>query len=630
VGWQGTLLPSRIRILKPRLEEHVLTEIRTSRRTLLAASAALGAAAVASGWPATAHARDRVVPEPLKVPEAIGRGGAVASVDPYATDIGLQVLRSGGNAADAVVAAAAALGVTEPFSSGIGGGGFFVYRDARSGRVRTINGRETAPRTFHEKTFTDDSGAALDFATVVTSGLSVGTPGTLLTWEVAARRFGTRRLAELMEPAEELARCGFVVDANYHRQISSNAARFAKFPASAALFLPGGSVPEIGSTFRNPDLAETYRLLRTQGTREFYHGRIGQALVAEAQRPTTAPGVSVLPGELTMQDLRRYHAPIERPTQSRLGGLDVFGMGVPSSGGIAVGEILNLIQAYAERTGVGLAALGEVDYLHRFSEACATAFADRNRWVGDVRGVPVEELLSMDFARERAALFDPERAQPRPIPFGFPDGDYDTVPGEGAAQTAVDMGVSTTHLNAVDCWGNVASYTLTIEQTGGSAITVPGHGFLLNNELTDFNFVPLTPGVPDPNLPGPGKQPRSSMSPTIVADGDQPVLSCGTPGGATIITTVAQIILGHLERGLPLVDAIAAPRLSSRNGTSESTDLGLAGSPTGEGLKELGHTLSATEWIGNASGIAISGSTLTAAAETERGFGGSAGVVTPA
>ena len=601
---------------------------RTSRRTVLAAGAALGVTA-AAGRPFTAHAADPV-PEPLKVPEAIGSGGAVSSVDPYASDIGLRVLADGGNAVDAAIATAAALGVTEPYSCGIGGGGFFVHRDARSGRVTTINGRENAPRTFTETTFTDGTGKALDFADVVTSGLSVGVPGTLDTWEVAARHLGTRPLGDLVEPAEELARRGFVVDEYYHQQTAENADRFAKFPASAALYLDNGAAPAVGSTVRNPDLADTYRAIRRRGTRVFYHGPIGHALVAEAQQPATADGVEVYPGKMSMVDLHRYRAAMLRPTHSTFEGRDVYGMPVPSSGGIAVGQILNLVEAYAERTGQDLAELSEVDHLHWFSEACATAFADRNRWVGDVRRVPEEEMLSRGFARERALLFDPDRAMERPVPFGYPDGDYDDDPDTGKRQGSPYEGPHTTHFNVVDRWGDVVSYTFTIEQIGGSGITVPGHGFLLNNELTDFNFVPLTPGVPDPNLPGPYKQPRSSMSPTIVAEDGEAVLSCGTPGGSTIITTVAQIILGHLGRGLDLVDAVAAPRLTSRNGSSELADQGLADSDTGTALAGMGHAIEATDEIGRASGIAIDGDRLTAAAETVRGGGGAARVVDPA
>ncbi|KNX38867.1 gamma-glutamyltransferase [Luteipulveratus halotolerans] len=613
-----------------------------TRRTVLTAGAAAAFGLTAS--PSSAAGRTptvtspvtaptgvpAVVPEPPKMPEAIGGGGAVSSVDPYASDVGIQVLRAGGNAADAAIAMAATLGLTEPFSSGIGGGGFFVFHDARRRRTFTINGRETAPRSYTSDEFTDGDGNALDFDTVVSSGKSVGVPGTLMTWDVAARRFGTWRLAALLEPAERLARSGFVVDRYFRSLIEDNEERFRQFPETARLFLPGGAPPEVGSTFSNPDLADTYALIRRRGIREFYAGSIGRALVGEVREPTTAPGVSVYKGEMQWHDLASYRAPVQAPTSSRYAGLDVHGMARPSSGGIAVGQILLLMEAFAARTGRAVASLSETEYLHWFSEASALAFADRNRYVGDVRGVPERELLSPAYARERAKLFDPARALARPVPFGSPDGDYADAPGGGRQLRLPHDGQSTTHLNAADRWGNVVAYTLTIEQTGGSGITVPGHGFLLNNELTDFDFVPLQEGVPDPNLPGPGKRPRSSMSPTIVFSGGRPIVSAGTPGGARIITTVAQILLGHLSRGLPLVDAIATPRLSSRNGT-ENGDLGLVSSPVGVELKAMGHKLSSLQWICNASGISFpGGDRFVAAAETVRGDGGSARVVNPA
>ena len=288
---------------------------------------------------------------------------------------------------------------------------------------------------------------------------------------------------------------------------------------------------------------------------------------------------------MTMADLRAYRALTRAPIHSEYKGYDVYGMPVPSSGGIAVAEILNLIEAYEDRTGVATSELSDVDYLHRFSEASATAFADRNRYVGDVPNVPVQELISPAFAAERACLFDPTKAQPRPIPFGSPDGSYTSCAPGTATQREPNEGPSTTHLTAADRWGNVASYTLTIESTGGSGITVPGYGFLLNNELTDFNFVPMAAGVPDPNLPGPGKRPRSSMSPTILLDDGKPFLALGSPGGATIITSVSQTILGYLDRGLPLVDAIAAPRLSSRNGATEGAEPALLNSPSAPGSR---------------------------------------------
>ncbi len=575
------------------------------------------------GW----HGRPVTLP---KVPVMKGSGGAVSSVDRDASQIGIDVLARGGNAADAAVATAAALGVTEPYSAGLGGGGFLVYYDAKRKQVSTIDGRETAPKSFTSTTYTNPDGSPMSFSTVVSSGLSVGVPGTPALWVNALKKYGTLSLNAALKPAEQLARKGFVVDDTFHDQTAANAARFAMFPETARLFLRDGQAPAVGSTFTNPDLAATYRMLGARGMSQLYTGALGRAIVKEVQAPTTAPGVSVMGGEMTARDLRAYTAPTRQPIHSSYHGYDVYGMPVPSSGGIAVAEILNLMKAYEDRTGTRTSAVDDVAYLHRFSEASSTAFADRNRYVGDVPGVPVRELVSAGFAAERACLFDPAAAQARPIPFGSPDGSYRGCTRGTVAQPEPYEGLSTTHLTAMDRWGNIASYTLTIEQTGGSGITVPGYGFILNNELTDFNFTPTTPGVPDPNLPGPGKRPRSSMSPTILLEDGKPFLAVGSPGGSTIITSTSQTILGYLDRGLPLVDAVAAPRLSSRNGSSESAEPQIANGPVGDGLRALGHQLSPTSEIGAVTAIRSLGrGVFEAAAETTRRGGGSAMVVRP-
>ncbi len=333
---------------------------------------------------------------------------------------------------------------------------------------------------------------------------------------------------------------------------------------------------------------------------------------------------------MTKADLRRYRARVQAPTHTTYRGLDVYGMGRPSSGGITTGEALNLLEAYDRQSGTSLSSVDNTQYLHRFSEASATAFADRNRWIGDVPGVPQHQLLSQGFADERACqLFSTTTAQPRPIPFGAPDGSYGSCAAPAAHQVAARDDHGTTHLVVTDRWGNVASYTLTIEQTGGSANLVPGYGFLLNNEMTDFDFVPLTAGVPDPNLPAPYKQPRSSMSPTIVLKGGRPWMALGSPGGATIITTTLQVLTEYVDRRLPLVDAIAAPRLSSRNG-AEDAEQAFLDSPEAAGLTALGHVLKLSPEIGAATALRIYGNgTVLAAAEPVRRGGGSAIVVHP-
>ena len=623
--------------MSPRLVGLSVLVVSALTVSVVAAPTALGASGQAPSQ-ADDHARSTNSRPPKsgplpKVPVMTGSGGAVASVDRDASQVGIDVLARGGNAADAAVATAAALGVTEPYSAGIGGGGFLVYYDAKARKVTTIDGRETAPRTFTPTTFTNADGTAMTFSTVVSSGLSVGVPGTPALWDKAARTFGTMRLSDLLKPAEQLASDGFVVDQTFRDQTAQNAARFAMFPATAGVFLPGGQPPAVGSRFRNPDLARAYAELREHGVDSVYSGQLASAIVAESRGPHTAPGVSVLGGQLTAADLTAYQALLKAPIHSEYRGYDVYGMPVPSSGGIAVAEILNLVGAYEARTGTRVKDLDNANYLHWFSEASATAFADRNRYVGDVPGVPVKELTSERFAAARACPFSPTATQARPIPFGTPDGSATSCAVTGQGQPEPYEGQSTTHLVTADKWGNVASYTLTIEQTGGSGITVPGYGFLLNNELTDFNFRPLTAGVPDPNLPGPGKRPRSSMSPTILLRDGRPALVVGSPGGATIITSVSQTVLGFLDRGLPLVDAIAAPRLSSRNSIGESAEPAISDGPDGAALRALGHTLvspGTPPEIGAVTAIRPVGRGLfKAAAETVRRGGGSAMVVQP-
>jgi gamma-glutamyltranspeptidase/glutathione hydrolase len=415
----------------------------------------IGLAPDASAKPGGGPIDKQVGPGPGPAPkraEAVGRGGAVSSVDPDATAVGIKVLRRGGNAADAAIATAAALGVTEPYSAGIGGGGFLVYYDARTRKVSTIDGRETAPATFTPTVFIDEAtGTPLVFASVVSSGLSVGVPGTPALWETARKRFGSWSMNRLLRPAQKLARNGFVVDSTFNAQTAANAERFSKFPETERVYLPGGQPAAVGSTFRNPDLARSYRILRRHGVQSLYRGRLGTAVVQAAREPETQDGTSAYPGQITKADLRAYRTRSLKPVKSRYRGLDVYGMPVPSSGGIAVGEALNLLEAY-DRTGTSLSAADQGQYLHRLGEATATAFADRNRYVGDVPGVPVRQLRSQPYANERACLFDPARAQTRPIPFGSPDGDYADCSPANVAQPAVRDDHGTTHLVATDRW----------------------------------------------------------------------------------------------------------------------------------------------------------------------------------
>ncbi|MXM64014.1 gamma-glutamyltransferase [Streptomyces sp. HUCO-GS316] len=582
-----------------------------------AAVVSVGAAAPPSA-PSTA---------PEKVPVAVGRGGAVASVDADASAAGIEVLKKGGNAVDAAVATAAALGVTEPYSSGIGGGGYFVYYDARSRTVHTIDGRETAPLTADSGLFVEN-GTPLAFADAVSSGLSVGTPGTPATWQKALDKWGSKRLGSVLGPAERIAREGFTVDDTFRSQTAANETRFRYFPDTAELFLPGGQLPVVGSTFKNPDLARTYAQLGKKGIGALYRGGIGDDIVDTVNNPPVDPasGWNARPGKLSEKDLAAYRAKLQAPTRTSYRGLGVHSIAPSSSGGTTVGEALNILE------NTDLSKASEVRYLHRFIEASRIAFADRGRWLGDpaFEDVPARELLSQRYADSRACLIKDDAVLTSPLAPGDPRDPAACAAGGTAAPTTYE-GENTTHLTSADKWGNVVAYTLTIEQTGGSGITVPGRGFILNNELTDFSFAPANPAVHDPNLPGPGKRPRSSISPTIVLDRHgKPVVALGSPGGSTIITTVLQTLTGFLDRGLPLVDAIAAPRASQRNAAQTDLEPALYGSDLQKQLEAIGHSFRLNPEIGAATGVQrLPNGTWLAAAEKVRRGGGSAMVVHP-
>jgi gamma-glutamyltranspeptidase/glutathione hydrolase len=590
---------------------------------------ALAPALVALAVPSAAHAQQSA---PAKHATEIGAGGAVASADPDATRVGIQVLRRGGNAIDAAVATAATLGVTEPYVAGIGGGGFLVIYSAKDHRVHTIDGREKAPADFPQNVFVDPAtGDPIPFTPDrVTTGLAVGVPGTLASWQLALQRYGTERLSQALRPATTVAQRGFVVDQTFQQQTADNLARLKLFTPSRRLFLTSSlQPPAVGSVLRNPDLARAYQTIGRNGIRALYQGAIGRAIVRTVRRPPLAPDAQpsfrVIPGRMTARDLRAYRALRRAPTQIRYRGLRVFGMAPPSSGGSTVGEALNMLE------GFDLAGPDRALALHRYLEASRLAFADRNRWVGDPKffAVPLAGLLSQGFADERRCQIG-ARALTSPVPPGDPTPPFNRTcaPAAGTGATAAQTPGSTNHLTVVDRQGNVVSYTNTIEQTAGSAIAVPGWGFLLNNELTDFDPEPISAGVPDPNLPAGGKRPRSSMAPTIVLRGGRPVLAVGSPGGATIITTVLQILVNRLDFGMTLPQAIAAPRASQRNTPTTEAEPAF-NQAFGQVLTDrFGQAFGPFDEIGAATGVEIrSNGTLVSAAEPVRRGGGDARVV---
>jgi gamma-glutamyltranspeptidase / glutathione hydrolase len=351
-------------------------------------------------------------------------------------------------------------------------------------------------------------------------------------------------------------------------------------------------------------LAKTYERIAHLGAKGFYRGAVADALVQTVQRPPVAPTANHVwrPGVMKMRDLHVYTAPERSPTHVNYRGLDVYSMGPPSSGGSTVGEALNILEGY------DLASMPRERALHYYLEASRYSFADRNAYLADPAyfDVPLKGLLSEEYAATRRALIT-ETAAPGPVPPGDP------YPYEGAE--------TTTHLTTSDKAGNVVSYTFTIEATGGAGLVVPGFGFLLNNELTDFNFDSTT----HPNRVEGGKRPRSSMAPTIVTKAGKPFLALGSPGGATIITTVLQILLDRIDLGMTLPQAIADPRASQRNAVNTGAEPAFLATPERVALGARGHRFTNAGEIGAATGIEfLAGGGVLAAAEPVRRGGGSA------
>jgi len=559
-------------------------------------------------------------------PTSVGRGGAAASIDRPATRAAIDILRRGGNAVDAAVAAAAVLSVTEPFSCGIGGGGYMLMYDARARKVSTIDHRETAPAAIGPDAFIEN-GKVLPFNDARYSGRSVGVPGTIRGWATALRRDGTISLAQALKSAIRVARDGFIVDQTFFNQVNANADYFDDVPATAALFLdPDGTPRDVGTTLRQPDLARTLELIAAKGTRAFYRGKVANAIVETVRRPPIAPTANHVwrAGVMRNADLHGYDPVRRAPTLMRYRGLDLYGQAPSSSGGSTVGEALNILE------GFPLGSLPREQAIHLRLEASRLAFADRGAYLADPMYfvVPLRGLLSDGFAATRRALIG-ERAATSPVPPGdpYPFNGSGSAGGSRAATFSGTRAGSTTHLSVSDRTGNIVSYTFTVESTGGSGLVVPGYGILLNNELTDFTIDSVT----HPNRVQPGKRPRSAISPTIVFRKGKPWFTVGTPGGSTIIATVLQLLTDRIDLGMTLPQAIAAPRVQQRNNPNLDVEPAFLQTPEAALLRARGHTFGTPVEIGAASGIEFRGDgSVIVAAEPVRRGGGSAMVVRPA
>ena len=507
----------------------------------------------------------------LAAPQAM-----VAAAHPLAVEAGLEVLRRGGSAVDAAIAVQMVLGVVEPQASGIGGGGFLLHYDGGTHALTVYDGRETAPAGATPTMFLDPNGKPLGFREAVVSGISVGVPGALAMLELAHKEHGKLLWKELFEPAISIARDGFDVPPRLAAWLSRIPGLREEPGIRSVYFNAEGSLRKAGERIANPDLAETMRLIADQGPDAFYRGAIAAEMVDRVRGHAR-------PGTLSLADLADYR-PIKREALCGPYRLWVVcGMPPPSSGGIAILEVLGLLEPF----DIWRDTPNDLRSIHLIAEASRLAFADRDRYVADPAfvKVPVEGLLSPAYIAERRGLMSVDRSMGKVGP-GVPPG-------------YVERGTS--HMSIVDRWGNAVAFTTTIEAPFGAQIMV--RGFLLNNELTDFSPVPEADGKPVANRVEPGKRPRSSMSPTLVFDRDKRLVAVlGSAGGARIIGDTLQALIGMLDWNLPVSAAIALPRVINANGPTELE----AGTPLAglaDGLRGLGHQVQVRGHEGGLTGI---------------------------
>jgi gamma-glutamyltranspeptidase/glutathione hydrolase len=506
-----------------------------------------------------------------------GVAGMVSTTDRIASEIGAEVLRRGGNAIDAAVAVHFALAVVNPEAGNLGGGGFMVIRTG-AGRTAALDYREQAPRLASRDMYIDDRGELTDRSRI--GHLAAGVPGSVAGMWEAHREFGSLTWAELIQPAVTLAD-GFVLHERLAASLQTYEERLRRYPATAAVFLPGGPVPRVGERFVQQDLAETLRRIARDGRDGFYRGRTADLIVADMRRGG---------GIITRDDLAEYEAVWRDPIAFEYRGHTVVSMPPPSSGGVALAEILSMLEGYDLRQLGYLSAA----HLHVWTEAVKRAFADRNAYLADPDfvDIPTERLVSKAYAAERRAQIRLDRATSsdsvRP--------GLDTVPAVGAG--AAREGTQTTHFSVVDRDGAAVAVTTTLNSLYGSLVTVAGAGFLLNNEMDDFTSQPGTPNQfglvqGEANAIAPRKRMLSSMAPTIVLDANGTVrLVTGTPGGPTIITTIAHIISNVVDFDMTLAHATAAPRLHHQH-LPDVLYYEHAGLPAdlASALRALGHTL---------------------------------------
>lgn len=521
-----------------------------------------------------------LVPAQAKQPENKNIGTA-ASAHPEATKAGFEMLQAGGSATDAAMAMMLTLTVVEPQSSGIGGGGFFLHHDAKRNWMQTIDGREMAPAAAGAKRFLDKDGKPMGFRASAPGGFSVGVPGNMRLMEMAHGKWGKLPWGKIFEPAIRLAENGYAVTGPQHFWMKRLGGLWKDYPEIRKLYWREGAPAPVGTIIKNPALAALLKDLQANGADAFYSGETAKAIssaVANAPQNQT---------EITQQDFDNYRAILRAPVCATYREYKVCGMGPPSSGATTVLQILGMIEKYDMGK---LYKDSPAQAWHVIGEAMRLAYADRQKYLADKDfvAVPVDGLIDKGYLAKRAQMIALQRARPRsPDMETYPAGD--PPGGQSRTKAASSEVPSTTHFTAVDGEGNVANMTSTVEGPFGSQLIA--RGMVLNNELTDFTFAPELNGALVPNRVQPGKRPLSSMSPTIVYDKTGlPILALGSAGGKRIIMHVAKTLIGVLDYGKPLNEAMAMPNIYfGGDGLLIENDSDLVKLQTE--LSKLGHTV---------------------------------------
>lgn len=537
-------------------------------------------------------------PDPVR-----GKSGMVVSASKLASEIGIEILKKGGNAIDAAVAVGFALAVTYPSAGNIGGGGFMVIR-LNDGTITTIDYREKAPINAHEKMFQDSTGNFLPQLSQEGT-TSAGVPGSVAGLIYALEKYGTMKLKDVIEPAIKLAEEGFVLDYRLAQSINYNFDEFLKYPSSKKIFTKDGQPLEEGDLFVQKDLANTLKLIAENGRVGFYKGEIADKIISQIQS---------LGGIITQKDLESY-LPVERkPLISFYRGFEVITMGPPSAGGVTLIQSLNIL----ENVSFSRLDWGSSNYIHTITETLKFSFADRSKHLGDpdFYEVPIDKLTSKKYAKE---LF--ERISEK------------AIPSEQIAPTdfsSIFESPETTHYSVIDKFGNAVSTTTTINSSYGSKIVVEGAGFLLNNEMDDFSSKPGEPNQfglvgSEANKIEPGKRMLSSMTPTIITRENKPVLILGSPGGSTIPTALLQVILNYLDFGMDIQEAVNAPRFHHQwlPDQIDYEPYGLSKDVI-DNLKSKGQIIGTERTIGRVEAIAIENNIYLGATDP-RGFGAAIG-----